>query len=383
MTDEHGSLLRHTSTADKALLQSYLRLIQVSGIGPTNIIASCQKLDCKLSELCQSTEQDLLPLGWSKEQVKELNGPCNAFEHVNAWLVSSSSNSIVCFDSDAYPSLLRQISQPPLLLFCTGDIRLLHYPMLAIVGSRRVSPDARVNTSQIITELSVHSNLAIVSGLAVGVDGIAHAKALETGLKTIAVLGCGVDLVYPNRHRDLYQSIKKNGLIISEFLPGTKPLPYYFPQRNRIISGLALGTLVTEARIKSGSLVTANYAIEQNREVFAVPSNIRNPNAQGPHWLIKQGANLVESGKDILEVLGDKYTKQHTLNGISQQTTKKANQSLASDKLLDSVGYESTPVDLIAQRTGISISDLLGQLLEYELRGLVASTSEGYVKLGG
>ncbi|GBL06237.1 DNA-processing protein DprA [Glaciecola sp. KUL10] len=383
MNNKHGRLLALTSKTDTKLLENYLRLIQVTGVGPSTILKTCRLLGCGLRSLCSTHNDELIGLGWSSEQISQLTTPNKSVNKVLSWLSKSDKHSVVCYDFETYPELLKQVSQPPLVLFCLGDINLLDSPMLAIVGSRRVSTDAQINTKTLVSQLSACSELAVISGLAIGVDGIAHRQALESGMNTIAVLGCGVDVVYPKRHAKLYDSIANNGLIISEFLPGTLPQPSFFPRRNRIISGLALGTLVSEARIQSGSLVTANYAIEQNREVFAVPSNIRNPNAEGCHWLIKQGANLVERASDITDVLGDKWTKQASLSGISSQTTKKTNQSLASDLLLDSVGYESTPVDLIAQRTGISISDLLGQLLEYELRGLVASTSEGYVKLGG
>jgi DNA processing protein len=202
---------------------------------------------------------------------------------------------------------------------------------------------------------------------------------LHHGLPTAAVLGCGPDIAYPKRHQQLYYDIQQHGAVISEFVPGTAPHASLFPRRNRIISGLSLGVVVVEAKIKSGTLVTAKYALEQNKEVFAVPSAIYNPNAEGCHYLIKSGAKLIENAQDILDelpFLAKVLQKPH-------KAQKTHNQVLASDPLLDNVTYSATSVDLIAKRTGMPVSDVLIQLLQYELRGIVASTPEGYVKLRG
>lgn len=387
MADSQGRHQCLNRASDKIEIYRHLIIDQIRGLGPSKIIKTATKLGCNLNEISQQPTQVLSSIGWSQEQIESLSAPLIRELQITKWLDASEQHHIVCFDHDIYPSLLKQISQPPLALFCVGDLALLSKPALAVVGSRRVSRDAELNTLSIVKGVCEATDLVIVSGLALGVDGLAHRQALASNAKTIAVLGNGVDIVYPKRHAVLYQQIAQNGLLISEFLPSVSPKPDFFPRRNRIISGLSLATLITEARIKSGSLVTANYALEQNRDVFAMPGNVRNPNSQGCHWLIKQGATLTESALDIIQVIGDKYRKSPSDNELSnsavtQKNKQNTNQSLASDPLLDNVGYESTPVDFIAQQTGMSISEVLVQLLEYELRGLVASTSEGYIKLG-
>jgi DNA processing protein len=217
--------------------------------------------------------------------------------------------------------------------------------------------------------------------LALGIDAACHRASLANNIPTLAVLGCGVDQIYPKRHKDLYAEIEQKGLIVSEFPLGTKPLAHLFPRRNRIITGLSLGLVVVEARLKSGSLVSAKYALEQNKEVFALPNNIHNPNSQGCHSLIKQGAVLIENADDIVSELVS-MTGADISADFDKKNQKKANSYLASEPLLDSVDYSATSIDTIAKRSGMSLSDVLTKLLEYELRGLVASTAEGYIRLG-
>jgi len=356
-------------------------LTQIPKVGFKTLVKTAAALSCELYELRDQTQASLTTIGWSGAQIDALKGPVIYLHRIKYWLSQSASHSIVCFDNTAYPALLRQISQPPLVLFCAGNVELLEYDYLAVVGSRRVSRDGQLNTQALVASIVTNSQLGIVSGLALGVDALAHQICLQHQGNTIAVLGCGINVVYPARHKALFAQIKDVGLLLSEFMPGTKPEAHFFPRRNRIISGLSLGTMVTEAQIKSGTLLTANYAIEQDREVFAVPGNIRNPNAKGCHWLIKQGATLTESVDDILDGLGLAYKKQAIDKEQSIGFVKNNKQSLATDLLLDSVDYDSTPIDVIAMRTSMSIPDLLATLLDYEMRGLVASTSQGYIKL--
>jgi DNA processing protein len=199
--------------------------------------------------------------------------------------------------------------------------------------------------------------------------------------KTIAVLGTGIDQIYPRRHYELAaRIIENNGTIISEFAPETPVRPDNFPRRNRIISGLSVGTLIIEAAIKSGSLITARYALEQDREVFAVPGNINNPLSQGCHYLIKQGAKLVACVEDINDEFQNLKIWKESESAKKLQIN--ATESLASDLLLDSVDFEVTPLDVVAERSGIPVAQVMSQLLEYELRGLVTAVSGGYLKLG-
>ena len=225
----------------------------------------------------------------------------------------------------------------------------------------------------------------VTSGLALGIDAHAHQGALQSGGHTIAVVATGLDMVYPARHKTLQKNIlQSNGLIISEFAPGIPPKPGHFPKRNRIISGLSLGVLVIEASLKSGSLITARCALEQGREVFAVPSSIYNEQAKGCHWLIKQGAKLVEGIDDIVEELKDSSLNSLSLNikqSKSASTEKNEKQGLCNDPILASVGYEITPVDRVVSRSKLPIDEVLTRLTVLELEGLVSAVPGGYLKL--
>ena len=303
------------------------------------------------------------------------------------------SSEIITFDDPAYPSLLKQIYDPPLVIFVQGNKALLNQNQLAIVGSRSASINGR-EAAFVIAQQLVEAGLVVTSGLALGIDAAAHKGALTYKASTIAVVATGLDQVYPARHRLLAkQIIKMEGLIISEFLPGTLPKPGHFPKRNRLISGLSKGVLVVEAALQSGSLITARCALEQNREVFSIPSTINNPQAKGCHWLIKQGAKLVEDTADIIEELGiDESTELHLnqeqqmLAGLLEDSTlnkrqKNSNEGLCVDALLASVGFEITPVDKVVSRSKLPIEEVLTRLTMLELSGLVAAVPGGYLRL--
>jgi DNA processing protein len=241
----------------------------------------------------------------------------------------------------------------------------------------------------IAQQLSLYG-LVITSGLALGIDAAAHKGALITEKSTIAVVATGLDKVYPARHKPLVaQILACQGAIVSEFVPGTSPKAGHFPKRNRIISGLSKGVLVVEAALQSGSLITARCALEQNREVFSVPSGIHNPQAKGCHWLIKQGAKLVEEAADIIEELNiDKQTELHLTQELQlftkrkQIITKKNSQNdLCKDVLLASVGLEVTPIDQVASRSKLPIDEVVTRLTLLELKGLIASVPGGYLRV--
>jgi len=348
-------------------------------MGYIRLSKSAKKANCQLSELINLSACELAELGWSNDQISALSLK-NKYVHKNIqkcvnWLMLSEQHHFVSLACEHYPERLKHISGPPLFLFVAGNLSLLSRHMIAFVGSRRESFGALSFTNELIQDLAKYSSAISISGLALGIDAACHQASVACGLPTIGVLGCGIDVIYPKRHKNLYANVRENGALVSEFIPSTQPIANMFPRRNRIISGLSLGTVVIEAKMKSGSLVTAKYAVEQNREVFAVPSNVNNVNAEGCHWLIKQGAKLTTCIQDIFDEI------PNIQNNI-EKIEKKPTESLASDPLLDSVDYSATSVDLIAKRTGKPMSDLLTQLLEYELRGLVASTAEGYIKLG-
>ncbi len=214
------------------------------------------------------------------------------------WTEQKNHHLIVLTDPH-YPKLLKQINDPPLVLYLLGDPELLHYPQLAIVGSRKPTPAGIKNAGLLAGQLAAQG-LIITSGMALGIDAASHWGALKAKGYSIAVLGTSIDQVYPQRNRPLFHELKEKGIIISEFPLGTQAHPYNFPRRNRIISGLSLGTLVIEAALASGSLITAKLAAEQGREVFALPGSIHNLQAKGCHSLLKNGAFLVETSEDIL-----------------------------------------------------------------------------------
>lgn len=360
------------------LLQTWLRLNNVPNIGYIRLLASATKLNCSLSELLLKPVSKLREIGWSTEQVEALSASNKnvvaQVEQSLAWLQHSPHHHFISLECEKYPYLLKQISRPPLFLYVCGNLSLLSQPQIAFVGSRKASLSAIQTTFELVKGLKQQTSAISVSGLALGIDAACHQASIANSLPTIGVLGCGVDVVYPKRHKALYAEVSSKGALVSEFLLGTKPVATMFPRRNRIISGMSVGTIVVEAKIKSGSLVTAKYAAEQNREVFAVPNNVNNPNAEGCHWLIKQGAKLTESIQDVIDEIPQITTETKIIEN-------KSSESLAYDPLLDSVSYSATSVDQIAKLTGMSLGDVLSQLLEYEMRGLVASTAEGYVKL--
>jgi DNA processing protein len=367
--------------SDHGSLEHYLRLEQVPRFGVTKLQSMLLRHAIKVEDIFMADSSTLGHFGFSAAQIQVIHSPNQRYiERSLAWQLAAPDRFILPFEDHAYPPLLREIAVPPLVIYGCGGTDLLSSAQLAIVGSRNPSASGKENTKYLATSLSNYG-WTITSGLALGIDGFAHQGALLGHGLTVAVLGTGIDYIYPRRHIQLAEQIlEENGTIISEFAPDTPVRPDNFPRRNRIISGLSLGTLIIEAAIKSGSLITARCAIEQNREVFAVPGNIHNPLSKGCHYLIKQGAKLVEDVEDINEEFQNlSIFRQHT---SENKTQNNVNQGLASDLLLDSVDFEATPLDMVAERSGMPISLVMSQLLEYELRGLVTAVPGGYLKLG-
>lgn len=277
--------------------------------------------------------------------------------------------------SDDYPALLKEISSPPPVLFVRGDVGALSLPQIAIVGSRRATASGAA-TARDFAQFLAASGFAITSGMALGIDAQAHSGALEAGI-TIAVTGAGIDVVYPKQHVVLQQSIlDSGGAVVTEFLPGAEPRPQHFPRRNRVISGLSLGVLVVEAAIKSGSLITARAAMNQGREVFAVPGSIHNPMGKGCNHLIREGATLVEAATDIVTELGGMlaYKQQELAVAPMAEATP------GEQHVLDALGYDPADVDSLLQRTGLDISSLNQQLVGLELKGLVENRDGRYLR---
>lgn len=294
-----------------------------------------------------------------------------------AWL-AEPDHYVLTLDDPAYPTLLREIAGPPSLLFVIGNPAVLSSLQLAVVGSRNPTPGGKETAEDFARHLS-GAGLTITSGLALGIDAASHRGALKGGGLTIAVAGTGLDRVYPARHRDLAHQIAEQGALVSEFTLGTPPLPEHFPRRNRIISGLSLGTLVVEAALQSGSLITARAAAEQGREVFAIPWSIHNPLARGCHALIRQGAKLVETANDILEELGP--LASIAASAAATSTSEGGNDhyrlGVEANNIIECLGYESTTVDTLVERSGLTAKAVSSILLTLELQGYVSSSSGG------
>lgn len=292
---------------------------------------------------------------------------------------------IVTFNNPAYPNILRQIARPPAILFVKGNLSILNRPQIAIIGSR--------NPTQIGLDLSfdfgatlAKAGLIITSGLALGIDGASHRGALTAaGLTTVAVLGHGLDIIYPRQHTNLAQTIIERGALVSEFPTGVQPVAGNFPQRNRIISGLSLGVVVIEAAVRSGSLITAKLALEQGREVFALPGSAINQKARGCNELIQQGAKLVLSPKDVVAELGPlfNYVFSNSDAGTPSNEPLLGNEfsrsgDQRSAQLLTHIGSEPTSIDHIVASSGFSVTEISGMLLHLELLGDIAAVPGGY-----
>ena len=306
------------------------------------------------------------------------------------WL-GHNNVTIIVHDDERYPSLLKTIDQAPPVLFVRGELNNLFLPQLAIVGSRNPSPGGRENALRFAQQLSA-MGFVITSGMALGVDAAAHLGALKNAGPTIAVMGTGIDKIYPHRHRRLSEElVQHGGAIVTEFPLGVGPKANHFPRRNRIISGMSLGVLVVEAAIKSGSLITARYALQQNREVFAVPGSIHNPLSRGCHALLREGATLVESIDDMAEsltgLLAYKWREIFPSLGDQQQTIASSNRSVdqalnnQEHFVLEQLAFDTTTLDVLEQRTGLSPALLLSTLMSLELKERVALSPGGYQRL--
>ncbi len=291
------------------------------------------------------------------------------------WL-EQQNNSVLTFNDTNYPLQLKEIADPPPILFVRGNPALLSLPQIAIVGSRNPSALGKETAFSFARTLSLYG-FVITSGLALGIDGASHRGALNAKGYTVAVAGTGLDRVYPARHKELATEIVNTGVMISEFPPGTTAKANHFPRRNRIISGLCQGLLVVEAAKQSGSLITARMALEQNREVFAIPGSIHNPLARGCNALIREGAKLVETTQDILEELNQYYQQDDELLPLITQSTL----DLEQQTLLNRVMFSPTSIDHLVENTGESVEAISSMLLILELQGYLEATAGGcYVR---
>lgn len=288
---------------------------------------------------------------------------------------------LVSLHDERYPPLLKELSDAPIMLYVRGEVGLLNDPQVAVVGSRHASR-LGLSTAEDFAQYLSSVGLTITSGLALGIDTASHQGGLKGQGKTIAVVGTGLDRVYPASNRNLARQIAEEGAMVSEYPLGTKPLAHHFPQRNRIISGLSTGVLVVEAALKSGSLITAKQAMEQGREVFAVPGAINNPNAKGCHELIRQGAKLVQSGQDVLEELSPLVEFMFTDAVQSELPFETPNDALnatknATKSIMQYIEYEPISLDELVVLSKLPVSEIQAQIMIEELNGTLEALSAG------
>jgi DNA processing protein len=306
----------------------------------------------------------LAEAGLAEEKCSAISSPDeNAIDKAMAWL-DHDTHHLVGWGEESYPEMFAQIPGPPLMLYVNGDIDALHLPSLAIIGSRNPTRGGVRNAHDFAKHLASHG-FSIVSGLAQGIDAAAHQGALDAGGTTVAFVGNGIDRVYPAGNRKLAHAIVESGALVSEYPLGAAPERWHFPERNRLISGLSLGTLVVEAARRSGSLITARLAAEQGREVFALPGSIHNPLARGCHELIRQGAKLVETAADILAEL--RPLTKHMLDTVDDDYTE----------LRKHLSFDPITIDELGRQSGLTIDQLSSMLLILELHGEVESSSGG------
>ena len=356
---------------------AWFRLLETPGVGrdtARRLLAACGSPDAVFAAR-PATLRQLVSGAVVEALQREPETLAPRLAAARHWLRGGADRCVLTLGDAAYPPRLLQTVDPPLLLYVQGDKGRLAAPAIAVVGSRHPTPQGADNARAFAQALSAQGYV-VVSGLAEGIDGAAHEGALGAaagGAGTVAVVGTGLDRVFPPRHRELAHRIAAQGALVSEFAPGTPALPEHFPQRNRIIAGLTLGTLVVEAALRSGSLITARLATEAGREVFAIPGSIHAPQSKGCHALLKQGAKLVETAHDILE----------ELRGVQADRPVQAALPLAepesapADALLQALGHDPVTLDALMARTGAGAAELTVRLLELELQGSVARLPGG------
>lgn len=375
-------------------LESWIRLWRISGIGSKKFQLLLNHFETPAAVFASNSSQ-IIQAGVSH---KDANSITDARENDSSqsdlqWLNSSEKHHILTIHCDEYPRRLKQITDPPALLYVHGNLAILNDPQLGIVGSRNPTQSGHNNAYEFAKHLA-QTGLCITSGLAMGVDGAAHQGALDVNGPTIAVIATGIDRVYPAKHRELAHKISEGGAIISEFPLGTHPDSRHFPRRNRIISAMSYGVLVVEAALKSGSLITARLAMEQNREVFAIPGSIHNPLAKGCHQLIRQGAKLVETAEDILEEMANVIDlndhvsvhsksiepSNHEANSKGNSvfnTSTESGLDIEQEDLLDKMGFDPISIDQLVLVTENDAAEIAAMLLMLELQNFVSANGGG------
>ena len=358
----------------------WLTLLQAPNVGMTRI----QKLLAhfgSIENICKASSNELLAQKLNPAQIHAIKFPNQSWnETAIRWEQEKSNHHIILFTDSRYPQLLLEIASPPPIIYVRGELNILTQPQIAIVGSRNPSHTGLELAEEFAYALA-QAGFIITSGLALGIDTKSHQGALDARGKTIAVLGNGLLQIYPPRNSLLAKNITEQGCLVSELPLSATPIPENFPRRNRIISGLSLGTLVIEAALKSGSLITARYALEQNRDVFAIPGSIRNPSSQGCLSLIQQGAKCVTCINDILDEISifpsDK--KIHTPLKMNSSPTHRLDK--AEQLVLACIQHDTATIDQICERSKLSAPQVMATLLQLELKDVIKSEFGKYVTL--
>lgn len=353
---------------------SWLRLTLVPGVAPTAQRLLLRAFGGAPAVFRASSRQIAAAAGDEGVAALLEAGPRKSLlDATLAWLEGPDCHLLTLGDAD-YPQALLQIPDPPSVIYARGRIAVLNTPAVGIVGSRNATPQGVRDAEAFALALS-QAGFAIVSGLALGIDAGAHRGGLAGAGSSIAVMGTGPDRIYPRRNHDLAHALATKGCLISEFALGTPPDAANFPRRNRLISGLSRGVLVVEAAFPSGSLTTAKCALEQGRDVYAIPGSIHSPLTKGCHWLIKEGAKLVESAQDVLEELGCPRVQPSCASDPLEEEDR--------DPLLDAMGFAPISIDQIAERTGLGAAKLAAQLSRLEIEGRVAALAGGWFQRTG
>ena len=371
---------------DDVVLTSWLMLQTIDGVGDRTLLKLIHKFGSPERALRASLD-DLIQAGCSQELAVSIRrGPAPDIRRQIDGQVKTvhrlKVTTLTLFDQ-AYPARLKAISDPPPLLYVSGNLSSHDDAAVAVVGGRRATPSGRVVTEEIAKELAA-CGVTVVSGLARGIDAAAHRGALAGNGRTIAVLGCGIDRTYPTEHQSLRRSIESHGAVISELPIGAAPQSHHFPRRNRIISGLSCGVLVSEAATDSGSLITAKLALEQGRDVFAVPGSIKEAACRGSNRLIKDGAKLIEGAQDVLdEILPQLDARQRARLKLDGQPGEAGTPLRHEDLLVyEALSYEARSVDAVIESTGLSAAQVSATLLSLELNGRIRQLpGQQYIRL--
>jgi DNA processing protein len=361
---------------NNAMIRPWLVLRAVTGVGDATMLTLVQKLGSPQSVL-DASEETLVQLGCRHSLAQAIRSglSANTERQLDRELLALDrlGVTVVAYSDEAYPSRLRTIADPPALLYVSGRMDSADQYAVAIVGARRASHAGRLFTEELSRELA-SAGFTIVSGLALGIDAAAHRGAIEAHGRTIAVLGCGIERTYPSVHARLRRDIEQRGAVLSELPIGAAPHSYHFPRRNRIISGLSLGVIVTEAALNSGSLITARLAADQGREVFAVPGMVKAETSHGPNALIKEGAKLVESGNDVIDELVsqvDEVFKERLRTRRVPASHSPRHFGNEETLVYDALSCEPQSMDAVIRKTGLTVSQVATALLALELKNCV------------